>query len=115
MHTTGSSRPSLNYLGVTDPADFAWMKSKITPHPWKCFTQKLRMTDEASRLTFDVDPDPRRVGEKGLHQRKVDPQRELSRGRKHSDWPDQPFARQVGEQRIAELSRGHSQCGRHAG
>ena len=48
MHTTGSSRPSLNYLGVTDPADFAWMKSKITPHPWKCFTQKLRMTDEAA-------------------------------------------------------------------
>ena len=42
-------------------------------------------------------------------------QRELSRGRRHTDWPDQPFARQVGEQRIAELSRGHSQCGRHAG
>ena len=39
---------AINYLGVTDPADFAWMKSKITPHPWKCFTQKLRMTDEAA-------------------------------------------------------------------
>jgi pimeloyl-ACP methyl ester carboxylesterase len=36
------------YLGVTDPADFAWMQSKITPHPWKCFTQKLRLKDEAA-------------------------------------------------------------------
>ena len=36
------------YLGVTDPGDFAWMKSKITPHPWKCFTQKLRLRDEAA-------------------------------------------------------------------
>ena len=36
------------YLGVTDPADFAWLKSKITPHPWKCFTQKLWLGDEAA-------------------------------------------------------------------
>ena len=36
------------YLGVTDLADFAWMKSKITPHPWKCFTQKLWLGDEAA-------------------------------------------------------------------
>ena len=33
-------------LGVTDPADFAWMKSKITPQPWKTFTQKLVLKDE---------------------------------------------------------------------
>jgi pimeloyl-ACP methyl ester carboxylesterase len=38
---------AIEYLGVTEPADFAWMKSKITPHPWKCFTQKLRLKDEA--------------------------------------------------------------------
>jgi pimeloyl-ACP methyl ester carboxylesterase len=35
-------------LGVSDPADFAWMKSKITPQPWKTFTQKLRLQDEAA-------------------------------------------------------------------
>src|SRR5262249_10178598 len=35
-------------LGVTDPADFAWMKSKVTPHPWKSFTQKLHLKDEAA-------------------------------------------------------------------
>ena len=39
---------AIPYLGVTDPADFAWMKSKITPHPWKCFTQRLRLKDEAA-------------------------------------------------------------------
>jgi pimeloyl-ACP methyl ester carboxylesterase len=39
---------AINYLGVTDPTDFAWMTSKITPHPWKCFTQKLRLRDETA-------------------------------------------------------------------
>jgi pimeloyl-ACP methyl ester carboxylesterase len=39
---------AIPYLGVTDPADFAWMKSKITPQPWKTFTQKLRIKDEAA-------------------------------------------------------------------
>jgi pimeloyl-ACP methyl ester carboxylesterase len=38
----------VNYLGVTDPTDFAWMKSKITPHPWKCFSQKLWLKHEAA-------------------------------------------------------------------
>jgi pimeloyl-ACP methyl ester carboxylesterase len=36
------------YYGVTDAADFAWLKSKLTPHPWKCFTQKLVLKDEAA-------------------------------------------------------------------
>lgn len=35
------------HYGVRDPADFAWMMSKVTPHPWKTFTQKLRLDDEA--------------------------------------------------------------------
>ena len=39
---------AIPYLGVTDPDDFAWLKSKITPHPWKCFIQKLRLQDEAA-------------------------------------------------------------------
>jgi pimeloyl-ACP methyl ester carboxylesterase len=39
---------AIPYLGVTQPADFAWMKSKITPHPWKCFTQQLQLRDEAA-------------------------------------------------------------------
>ena len=36
------------FLGVTDPRDFAWFKAKITPHPWKCFAQKLQLKDEAA-------------------------------------------------------------------
>jgi pimeloyl-ACP methyl ester carboxylesterase len=39
---------AIPHLGVTDPADLAWLKSKITPHPWKCFIQKLRLRDEAA-------------------------------------------------------------------
>jgi pimeloyl-ACP methyl ester carboxylesterase len=39
---------AIPYLGVEDPADLAWLKSKITPHPWKCFVSKLRLRDEAA-------------------------------------------------------------------
>jgi pimeloyl-ACP methyl ester carboxylesterase len=34
--------------GVTDPADLAWMQQRLTPHPWKSFTQPLRLADEAA-------------------------------------------------------------------
>jgi hypothetical protein len=33
--------------GLTDPDDIAWLAPKITPHPWKCFEQPLRLTNEA--------------------------------------------------------------------
>jgi pimeloyl-ACP methyl ester carboxylesterase len=32
--------------GVTDPDDLAWMADRLTPHPWKCFEQKLVLTNE---------------------------------------------------------------------
>ena len=32
--------------GVTDPDDFAWLQPKLTPHPWKCFEQPLRLANE---------------------------------------------------------------------
>jgi len=32
--------------GVTDPNDVAWMTERLTPHPWACFAQKLRLTNE---------------------------------------------------------------------
>jgi pimeloyl-ACP methyl ester carboxylesterase len=31
--------------GVTDPDDLAWMAERLTPHPWQCFEQKLRLTN----------------------------------------------------------------------
>lgn len=35
-----------NLFGVTDPADTAWMLPRLKPHPWACFSQKLRLTRE---------------------------------------------------------------------
>jgi pimeloyl-ACP methyl ester carboxylesterase len=32
--------------GVTDPDDLAWMAERLTPHPWTCFEQPLRLTNE---------------------------------------------------------------------
>jgi pimeloyl-ACP methyl ester carboxylesterase len=32
--------------GVTDPDDLAWMAERLTPHPWRCFEQPLRLTNE---------------------------------------------------------------------
>jgi pimeloyl-ACP methyl ester carboxylesterase len=36
---------SVRHYGVTDPDDAAWMQSKLTPHPWKCFGQPIRLKD----------------------------------------------------------------------
>jgi pimeloyl-ACP methyl ester carboxylesterase len=34
------------HYGVTDPALGAWMKDKLTPHPWRCFDQPLILEHE---------------------------------------------------------------------
>ena len=34
--------------GVTDPKDLAWMADRLSGHPWKCFEQKLALTNEAA-------------------------------------------------------------------
>jgi pimeloyl-ACP methyl ester carboxylesterase len=34
------------FYGVTDPTDLAWMAERLTGHPWKCFEQKLELTNE---------------------------------------------------------------------
>ncbi len=36
------------FYGVTDPDDLAWMADRLTGHPWRCFEQPLRLTDEAA-------------------------------------------------------------------
>ena len=38
------------FYGVTDPDDLAWMAERLTGHPWKCFEQKLELTDEDGAL-----------------------------------------------------------------
>jgi pimeloyl-ACP methyl ester carboxylesterase len=32
--------------GVTDPGDLAWMSERLTPHPWICFEQPLKLSNE---------------------------------------------------------------------
>jgi pimeloyl-ACP methyl ester carboxylesterase len=34
------------FYGVTDTGDLAWMADRLTGHPWRCFEQALRLTDE---------------------------------------------------------------------
>jgi pimeloyl-ACP methyl ester carboxylesterase len=36
------------FYGVTDPEDAAWMDERLTGHPWRCFEQKLVLTNEAA-------------------------------------------------------------------
>ncbi len=36
------------FYGVTDPEDLAWMAARLTGHPWKCFEQRLELTNEAA-------------------------------------------------------------------
>ncbi len=34
------------FYGIDDPADQAWVDARLTGHPWKCFEQKLRLSNE---------------------------------------------------------------------
>jgi pimeloyl-ACP methyl ester carboxylesterase len=36
------------FFGVTDPEHIAWMQPRLAAHPWACFTQPLRLTNEAA-------------------------------------------------------------------
>jgi pimeloyl-ACP methyl ester carboxylesterase len=38
--------------GLHDPEDVAWAKQRLTPHPWKCFTEPLRLEHEAAMLAI---------------------------------------------------------------
>ena len=35
---------TLSVLGVTEEADVAWLLPKLTPHPWRTYTDPLRLT-----------------------------------------------------------------------
>jgi len=34
------------FYGVNDPVDLAWMDDRLAGHPWKCFEQRLELTNE---------------------------------------------------------------------
>ena len=35
--------PDPHAFGVTDPADIAWMKSRLTPMPWRCYAEPMKI------------------------------------------------------------------------
>jgi pimeloyl-ACP methyl ester carboxylesterase len=41
---------SLAVLGVTEQADVDWLTPKLTPHPWKTYTDPLPLTGAAARV-----------------------------------------------------------------
>jgi pimeloyl-ACP methyl ester carboxylesterase len=40
----------LEVLGVTEQADVDWLTPRLTPHPWKTYTDPLRLTGAADRV-----------------------------------------------------------------
>lgn len=42
------SEETIPFYGVIDAQDIAWMRDRLTPHPWRCFEQKLSLTNEAA-------------------------------------------------------------------
>jgi pimeloyl-ACP methyl ester carboxylesterase len=44
--------PALQAMGLTDPADIAWLAAKATPHPWRCMVQKLALQREEAVLAL---------------------------------------------------------------
>jgi pimeloyl-ACP methyl ester carboxylesterase len=41
---------SLSVLGVTEHADVDWLTPKLTPHPWKTYTDPLHLTGAADQV-----------------------------------------------------------------
>lgn len=41
---------SLAKMGVTDSADVEWLTPRLTPHPWRTFTEKLSLTGAGSSV-----------------------------------------------------------------
>jgi pimeloyl-ACP methyl ester carboxylesterase len=48
------SQEIVDIMGVVRPEDVAWLAGKLTPHPWKCFEQPLRLANEPAvrRIPF---------------------------------------------------------------
>ncbi len=68
----------MNYFGITDPAQIEWMKPKLTPHPYRCFEQKLVLENEAAVRAL---PETHIVCTNTMETRDLDALREASQGR----------------------------------
>jgi len=68
----------MSFYGVSDPELIAWMKPKLTPHPWPCFEQKLALENEAHTRAI---PQTHIVCTDTLATRDVETLRTVSEGR----------------------------------
>jgi pimeloyl-ACP methyl ester carboxylesterase len=68
----------MSFYGVTDPEIIAWMRPRLTPHPWRCFDQPLRLVNESSLWQI---PQSHIVCTSTLGGRDVDRLKEISGGR----------------------------------
>jgi hypothetical protein len=69
---------TLRYYGVRDPGQREWMKARLTPHPWRCFEQPLRLTNQAALARI---PQSHLCTTKYMWWRDVDALRQQSDGR----------------------------------
>jgi pimeloyl-ACP methyl ester carboxylesterase len=77
---------TLRYYGVRDAELCEWMKARLTPHPWRCFEQPLRLTNQAALARI--------------------PQSHLCTT-KYMWWRDVDGLRQQSDGRVWELDTGH--------
>ena len=68
----------LGFYGVTDPDTIEWMKPRLTPHPWACFEQKLRLRNEAAMRAI---PESHIICTQTIPGRNMDKLRANSQGR----------------------------------
>jgi pimeloyl-ACP methyl ester carboxylesterase len=72
------SDETLPFYGVLDPQTLAWMRARLTPHPWKCFEQPIRLTNSAALQTI---PQSHISTTAFMSLRNVDRLRKISNGR----------------------------------
>src|SRR5438552_2683961 len=75
----------------------------------------LRLADQGPRVPLHFDPHNGRAKEERLNQREVASERQLHRRQRLRRRTDEPFAREVAEQRISQVLRGHPQGGGNRG
>ena len=43
------------FYGVIDPPTLEWMRARLTPHPWRCFEQRLQLVNEPALQSIPQD------------------------------------------------------------
>ncbi|RDH74567.1 alpha/beta hydrolase [Mycolicibacterium moriokaense] len=72
------SDQTIQFYGVVDPQTVQWMRARLTPHPWRCFEQPIRL---ANQTTLQSIPQSHISTTAFMSLRNVDRLREVSDGR----------------------------------